>query len=67
MLKGVIKSWDNAKGWGFIVTTEDEDLFFHVSDLDVTLRPAEVRAGMDVKFDIRQDMKGAKAVRVRKA
>lgn len=67
MLKGAIKNWDNVKGWGFIVTAEDEDLFFHVSDLDVTLKPNEVRAGMEVKFDIRQDMKGAKAVRVRKA
>jgi cold shock CspA family protein len=67
MLKGVIKNWDNSKGWGFIVTSEEEDLFFHVSDLDVTLKPNDVRAGMTVKFDVRQDMKGAKAVRVRKA
>lgn len=67
MLKGVIKNWDNAKGWGFIVTSEEEDLFFHVSDLDITLKPNEVRAGMAVKFDVRQDMKGAKAVRVRRA
>ncbi len=67
MLKGVIKNWDNAKGWGFIVTSEEEDLFFHVSDLDITLKPNEVRAGMVVKFDVRQDMKGAKAVRVRRA
>jgi cold shock CspA family protein len=67
MLKGVIKNWDSAKGWGFIVTTEEEDLFFHVGDLDITLKPTEVRAGMEVKFDVRQDMKGAKAVRVRKA
>lgn len=67
MLKGVIKNWDNAKGWGFIVTSEEEDFFFHVSDLDITLKPNEVRAGMVVKFDVRQDMKGAKAVRVRRA
>jgi len=67
MLKGVIKNWDNAKGWGFIATSEEEDLFFHVSDLDITLKPNEVRAGMVVKFDVRQDMKGAKAVRVRRA
>ncbi len=67
MTHGVVKAWDAAKGWGFIVTADDEDLFLHVSDLDITLTPKDVRVGMAVKFDVRQDMKGAKAVKVRKA
>jgi len=67
MTHGVVKAWDAAKGWGFIVTADDEDLFLHVSDLDITLKPKDVCVGMAVKFDVRQDMKGAKAVKVRKA
>jgi cold shock protein len=66
MLQGVIKKWEASKGWGFIVTDEDEDLFVHVNDLDVTLKPVDVRVGMAVKFDVKQDIKGAKAVAVRR-
>ena len=60
MLHGVVKAWDEQKGWGFINTLEDEDIFVHVSDLDITLKPGDVRVGMAVKFDVRQDTKGGK-------
>ena len=64
---GNIKMWDSSKGFGFIVTDEDEDLFVHTNDLDITLKPTELREGLRVKFDIKSDMKGDKAVHVRKA
>lgn len=55
--------WDSQKGYGFIISDEDDDeLFVNVADLAVGNRLIE---GQRVKFDVRSDMKGDKAVRVR--
>ena len=66
MTFGTIKHWDASKGFGFIMTDENEDLFVHASDLAVTLRPEQVREGLRVKFDVKSDIRGDKAVNVRK-
>ncbi len=62
---GTVKWWNSSKGFGFIITeNENEDeLFVHVSDFYSTTK--SLREGQKVEFDIRQDMKGAKAVNVR--
>jgi len=62
MKTGKVKMWDSQKGFGFILTDEDDELFVNVSDLVISKRLAE---GQKVKFDIRSDMKGDKAVNVR--
>jgi len=64
MQYGTVKMWNATKGYGFIVTDDDEELFVHVSDLDITTR-GSLREGQKVKFDVRSDMKGNKAVNVR--
>ncbi len=64
---GIIKHWDSSKGFGFITIDEDEDVFLHVSDLAVNLNPQQLKEGLRVKFDIKSDMRGDKAVNVRKA
>lgn len=67
MTYGTIKNWDASKGFGFITTDDDDDLFLHVSNLMMSLKPANVKEGMRVKFDIKSDMHGDKAVNVRQA
>jgi len=67
MTYGTIKNWDASKGFGFITTDDDEDLFLHVSNLMMSLPPAQVKEGMRVKFDIKSDMRGDKAVNIRRA
>ncbi len=64
---GTVKMWDASKGYGFISSDDDEDLFVHVSDLDITLKDKGLREGDRVKFDVRHDLKGDKAIRVRLA
>ena len=64
---GIIKHWDSSKGFGFITTDDDEDVFVHVSDLAVNLKPQHIEEGLRVKFDVKSDMRGDKAVNVRKA
>ena len=67
MQYGIVKHWESSKGFGFITTDDDDDLFLHASDLVMNLKQQEVSEGLRVKFDIKSDMKGDKAVNVRRA
>ncbi len=62
---GTVKMWDSSKGFGFIVSDEDEDLFVHVSSLQITVKGNRLEEGQRVGFDVRRDMKGDKAINVR--
>ena len=64
MQTGVVKLWDTGKGYGFIITDDDNDLFVHVSDLHVSVKGNRLFEGQTVKFDIRSDIKGDRAVNV---
>ena len=65
MQNGVVKMWDAGKGFGFITSDDDDDLFVHSSDLHITVPGKRLVEGQRVKFDIRSDMKGDRAVNVR--
>ena len=65
MQYGYVKMWDSAKGFGFIVTQDEDELFVHVNDLDITVKEKKLRVGQKVAFDIRQEFKGDKAIHVR--
>ena len=68
MAKGVIKRFDEKKGYGFITSEEfpEKDIFVHYSDVVGegfrTLTPGE-----EVEFDLIESPKGQKAVNVRKS
>jgi len=65
MRYGYVKMWDASRGFGFIVTEDDDELFVHASDLDVTVKGKRLKEGQKVAFDVRHDFKGDKAVNVR--
>lgn len=65
MQYGYVKMWDASKGFGFIVSDDDDELFVHVSDLDITVKGKQLKEGQRVAFDVRHEMKGDKAIRVR--
>jgi cold shock CspA family protein len=67
MLLGTVKKWDNIKKFGFILGDDDAEYFVHVRDLDVSFPGNRLREGQRVKFDVRNDLKGDKAVNVRLA
>ena len=62
---GYVKMWDASKGFGFILSDDDEELFVHANDLDITVKEKRLRPDQRVGFDIKQDYKGDKAVNVR--
>ncbi|HEX9970701.1 MAG TPA: cold shock domain-containing protein [bacterium] len=65
MQYGYVKMWDASKGFGFIVTEDDDELFVHANDLDITVKEKRLREGQKVAFDIRREFKGDKAIHVR--
>jgi len=65
MQYGYVKMWDSAKGFGFILSDDDEELFVHVSGLDITVKGKRLKENQRVGFDVKQDFKGDKAVNVR--
>lgn len=65
MQSGKVKMWDDSKGFGFIISDDDDELFVNVADIHPSVQPKRLREGQTVKFDIKSDMKGDKAVNVR--
>lgn len=65
MQNGKVKSWDNLKGFGFILSEDDEELFVNVHDLHASVQPKKLHEGQKVRFDVKFDMKGDRAVNVR--
>ena len=65
MKKGVVKEYDQLKGFGFITGDDKEDYFVHVSGLREHLKSRGLRTGQKVSFDVYFGMKGDKAINVR--
>jgi CspA family cold shock protein len=65
MQTGTVKMWDASKGFGFITTEDDDDLFVHLSDLHISVNNQRLSEGQAVKFDIKRDMKGDRAINVK--
>ena len=65
MQTGTVKLWDTGKGFGFITTEDDDDIFVHANDLHVSIQAKRLIEGQKVRFDLRSDMKGDRAVNVK--
>ena len=62
--RGVVKWFDEVKGYGFIQPDEGQkDLFFHRDDLEVL--ESSVDKGERVEFQVGQGPKGAQAKHIR--
>jgi CspA family cold shock protein len=62
MKEGVVKFFNNEKGFGFITPSDSsEDLFVHKSGLI-----DQIRENDRVRFDVERGKKGMNAVRVEK-
>ncbi|MEZ4762394.1 MAG: cold shock domain-containing protein [Calditrichia bacterium] len=55
MEKGTIKMVDLVKGFGFITTEEDDEVYFSVRDIHPKSRNTHLREGLDVGFDLKRE------------
>jgi CspA family cold shock protein len=66
MPKGTIRRLIAGRGYGFIKTEEEQDLFFHRNDLQ-GVDYESLREGQEVEFEVATTPKGLNAVNVRLA
>lgn len=65
MASGVVFSFDNEKGYGFIQTLEGEKIFVHHSSIEMEGFRTLIR-GDTVTFDVLDGKRGREAVHVQK-
>ncbi len=65
MQYGVVKFYDPIKGFGFILTEDEDEVYFSEKDIHPKSRHVTPREGLKVGFDLRREMKGDRAVNVR--
>ena len=64
MATGKVKWFNNAKGYGFILTEDGTDAFVHYADIDGDGFKS-LKEGQEVEFELAQGPKGAKALNVK--
>ena len=65
MNKGVVRRFNNQRGFGFISDSEGNDVFVHYSGINGEGFKS-LEEGQEVEFDIVQGEKGPRAVNVTK-
>ena len=65
MSKGVVRRFNNQRGFGFISDSEGNDVFVHYTGINGEGFKA-LEEGQEVEFDIVQGEKGPQAVNVTK-
>ncbi|MGB8490215.1 MAG: cold shock domain-containing protein [Bacteroidales bacterium] len=63
-MKGTVKWYDRVKGYGFLQTEDQKDIFIHRSGLEIP--QTELETGQVVEFEVEMREKGPVAIKVRK-
>jgi cold shock protein len=63
-MKGTVKWYDRVKGYGFLQTEDQKDIFIHRSGLEES--HTELETGQAVEFEVEMREKGPVAIKVRR-
>ncbi|MEI6101229.1 MAG: cold shock domain-containing protein [Eubacteriales bacterium] len=63
---GIVKWFDQAKGYGFISACDGNDVFLHHSKVKENRASRDIHEGQELSFDVIQDEKGPAAINVLK-
>lgn len=64
---GVVKWFDNERGYGFISSKEGQDVFVHHSQVKEKTHNKDLHEGESVTFDVIDTEKGLNAINVQKS
>ena len=64
MERGQVKFFNASKGFGFITTQTQEDVFFHKSNVKNTGFRSTLNEGDLVEFEIKVELKGKRAYNI---
>jgi len=65
-MEGKVKWFNDKKGYGFIETEKEGDIFVHYSGIEDTGGFRSLQEGEKVDFEIEQTQRGPQAVQVKK-
>ena len=65
MPKGKVKWFDAKKGYGFVTTENDGDVFVHYSDIQTEQSYKTLEEGVEVEYELVDDERGKKAANVK--
>lgn len=66
VITGIVKWYDQEKGFGFISCNEGNDVYVHHSQIKEKGNSKDLHEGENVTFDITEGAKGPMAVNVQK-
>ena len=61
---GVVKWFNDRRGYGFITREAGPDVFVHYSDIEQQEGRKTLREGQEVQFEVAEGSKGLKAAQV---
>jgi CspA family cold shock protein len=65
MKTGIIKFFNESKGYGFITDSTSQDHFVHITALNDDVKELEMKEGHKVTFDTVETARGSNATNVR--
>ena len=65
-MEGRVKWFNDKKGYGFVESENDGDIFVHYSGIEDTGGFRSLQEGEKVEFEIEQTQRGPQAVQVKK-
>ncbi|MDO4662362.1 MAG: cold shock domain-containing protein [Tissierellia bacterium] len=66
MARGIVKNFDEKRGFGFITSEGGLDAFVHYSDIKSDDKYKTLTSGEEVKFELIDSERGLKAINVEK-
>ncbi|WP_139906028.1 cold-shock protein [Clostridium thermarum] len=66
MYTGVVKWFDNERGYGFISANNGDEIFVHKNSIRGEANDKELHEGSQVTFDVVEEKKGPMAINVQK-
>ena len=65
MKTGIIKFFNESKGYGFITDSTSQDHFVHITALNDDIKELEMKEGQKVAFETVETARGSNATNVR--